>query len=207
MVRINRAIGFLLQAALCQASYGCASTKVAQEKRAVMKIVQRGKHEMVINAAQPLLGTLVTTVLLTLWLAAIGWIDAKSLRIPDALSLPLIGLGIIWAAVQPETSALPNLIGAAVGYGVLALIGYVYFAQTGSEGLGLGDAKLFSAAGAWLGWQALPQVLLFAATTGLIFALVLKGLGASRPMQIAFGPWLALGLWVVWIWQRLVPLA
>ncbi len=162
---------------------------------------------MITHAVQPLFATLLTTALLTCWLAAIGWIDAKSLRIPDALSLPLIGLGVFWTALQPEPLVVSHLIGAAVGYGVLALIGGAYFSRTGSEGLGLGDAKLFSAAGAWLGWQALPQVLLIAATTGLIFALVRKGLGASRSKQVAFGPWLALGLWIVWMWQSVLSLA
>lgn len=150
--------------------------------------------------------TVLATLGLTACLAAIAWIDARSLRIPDRLSLPLIGLGLCWAALQPDAPVVPHLIGAALGYGVLAIIGSAYFRRTGTEGLGLGDAKLFAAAGAWLGWQALPQVLLIAATTGLIFALIRKSQGASGPAQMAFGPWLALGIWLVWIWQEVLPL-
>lgn len=150
--------------------------------------------------------TVLATLGLTACLAAIAWIDARSLRIPDRLSLPLIGLGLCWAALQPDAPMVPHLIGAALGYGVLAIIGSAYFRRTGTEGLGLGDAKLFAAAGAWLGWQALPQVLLIAATTGLIFALIRKSQGAFGPAQMAFGPWLALGIWLVWIWQEVLPL-
>jgi leader peptidase (prepilin peptidase)/N-methyltransferase len=134
---------------------------------------------------------LLETGLLTAVLAAIAWIDARSLRIPDALSLPLIGLGL---AVQP--ALWDPVIGAVLGYGVLWLIGGLWFRRTGTEALGLGDAKLFAAAGAWLGWQALPQVLLIAALSGLAFALARRQRG-----PLAFGPWLALGFWLVWMWQ------
>lgn len=149
-------------------------------------------------------GTLLATLILTGVLLAIAWIDARHRRIPDLLSLPLIGIGLAWAAVRPEALLLPHLIGAVLGYGVLALIGEAYFRRSGTEGLGLGDAKLFGAAGAWLGWAVLPQVLLIAATTGLIYALTRTSPGRSRAAPLAFGPWLALGLWLVWIWQEIL---
>ena len=155
----------------------------------------------------PGLLTVLATGVLTACLAAISWIDFRTLRIPDVLSVPLIGLGLLWAALQPEPSLLHSLIGAIAGFGVLALIGELYFRRNGAEGLGLGDAKLFSAAGAWLGWQALPQVLLIAAVAGLVFALIRMRTVAAPKVQIAFGPWLALGFWVVWIWQATLRLA
>ena len=137
--------------------------------------------------------TVTATVGLTASLLAVAWIDLRSFRIPDTISLPLIVAGLALAALTP---GLPDhLIGAGVGFAVLAAIGEVYFRRTGEEGLGLGDAKLFAAAGAWLGWQALPQVLLIAAGAGLIFALI-KG---NKGQRIAFGPWLALGFWGVWM--------
>ena len=62
----------------------------------------------------------------------------------------------------------------------------------------LGDVKLFAAAGAWVGWQGLPSVLLIGAATGLAAALIL---GRARPDQpVAFGPYLALGLWITWLY-------
>lgn len=151
----------------------------------------------------PDLLALAATGVLTGFLCAIGWIDARTLRIPDALSLPLAGLGLGWAALQPEPLVLAHLIGAVLGYSVLALMGWVYFRRSGAEGLGLGDAKLFGAAGAWLGWQALPQVLLIAAVTGLVFAVARKAARASPKVHVAFGPWLALAIWLVWLWQLL----
>ena len=62
------------------------------------------------------------------------------------------------------------------------------------EGLGLGDAKLFAASGTWLGLPLLPYVLLIAALGGLAWALIARAQG-----RLAFGPWIALGFWCVWL--------
>lgn len=136
---------------------------------------------------------------LGLVLAWIAWIDARSLRIPDVLTLPLIAAGLALAGTRGGPgvdAAVDHLAGAALGFASLGLIGHLYHRRTGQEALGLGDAKLFAAAGAWLGWQALPQVLLIAALSGLSFAL-LRRHGTGQPL--AFGPWLALGFWLGWV--------
>ena len=69
----------------------------------------------------------------------------------------------------------------------------VSFRLTGEDGLGLGDAKLLAAAGAWLGWRDLPVLIVLAAVSALVFAL------AMRTRKIPFGPWLAAVFWVLWI--------
>ena len=132
-------------------------------------------------------------------LLAIAVIDLRTLRIPDWLSLPLIAAGLARTAfVAPER--LPaHALGAAAGYAVLGLFGALYFRLRGRDGLGLGDAKLFAAGGAWLGWQPLPAVLAVGAVGGLVFALA-TGLGRSA--RIAFGPWLALAIWLAWLAGR-----
>lgn len=130
-------------------------------------------------------------------LAAIAVVDLRTYRIPDRLSLPLTGGGLLWAAVAGPGPWTDHLIGAAAGYASLAGFGAVYFRLRGREGLGLGDAKLFAAAGAWLGWQALPLVLATAALAGLVFAFATS---RRRPdARLAFGPWLALATWLVWL--------
>lgn len=92
------------------------------------------------------------------------------------------------------------IIGAVVGFALLAAIGAWSFRRSGIDALGLGDAKLFGAAGAWLGWQALPLVLLIASVGGIAFVM-LRGRGRLRD-AVAFGPFLAGGFWVVWVWQH-----
>lgn len=140
------------------------------------------------------------TAALTVVLAVIAVIDARTRRIPDLISLPLIAAGLAVAYWLPLLPIQHHLIGAAVGYALFAAIGAWYFWRTGTDGLGLGDAKLFAAAGAWLGWQALPMVLLIAALGGLAFS-VLRG-RTGRHASLAFGPWLALAFWAVWLWEN-----
>lgn len=139
------------------------------------------------------------TPVLAVALLVIALIDLRQLRIPDWLSLPLVAAGLGVAVLRSGVWWGDHLIGTLAGYGALAAFGAIFFRLRGVDGLGLGDAKLFAAAGAWLGWQDLPAVLLIAALGGLGFA-ALAGQGrAGRPL--AFGPWLALGLWVVWLYR------
>ena len=120
----------------------------------------------------------VSLVLVPGWLglagALFGWVlltlallDAGHFWLPDKLTLPLLLLGL---AIVNEPPLLHRLIGAAAGYAVLALIALAYRAARGREGLGGGDPKLLAAIGAWLGWQALPFVLLAASLAGLAWA-------------------------------------
>lgn len=141
-------------------------------------------------------GRIILSLVLGAFLLAIAVIDRRSHRIPDRLSLPLIALGLGQAAFAG--AAMPDhVLGAAGGYLALAGFGALHFRWRGTEGLGLGDAKLFAAAGAWLGWQALPLVLAIAAVGGLAHAVLAARARAGE--AIAFGPWIALAIWICWI--------
>src|SRR3546814_4871418 len=60
----------------------------------------------------------------------------------------------------------------------------------GRDAMGHGDLKLLAALGAWLGWQALPWVLLLACFLGLVFAMWRQK--SFRPRgEHPFGPFLA----------------
>ena len=129
-----------------------------------------------------------------LWfLIALAAIDLDTGYLPDALTLPLllIGLAVSFAGLfAPWPDAV---FGALAGYAAFRLVGAIFHAVRGIEGLGQGDAKLLAAIGAWLGWQALAPVVFIAAMLGLIGALALKlannEITPSTP--IAFGPALA----------------
>lgn len=141
---------------------------------------------------------------LAVTLLGITWIDLRHFLIPDFLSLPLLmaGLALALADSAPWVSAFDRALGAGLGYLLLAGIAAGYLRLRGREGLGLGDAKLYAAAGAWTGWQGLPFVLLAASLAGLAGVLGLRlfgrRLGASD--AVAFGPYLALGFWLVWLY-------
>lgn len=139
--------------------------------------------------------------------AALGWtllaaaeIDRRHLWLPDVLVLPLIpaGLAVLWAAAPQQLPAA--LLGAVIGFVGMAGVAWLYAWLRGRAGLGLGDAKLFAAAGAWTTWAGLPSVLLLAAAGGLAAALLMAARGAPMTASTAlpFGPFLAAGLWLVW---------
>jgi len=103
--------------------------------------------------------------------------------------------------LQPDDVA-DRVPGAALGYLFLAGVAWAYRRLRGREGLGLGDAKLFAAAGAWVGAFALPSVLLGAAVSALAAAavMVLCGRSLSRSSALPFGPFLAAATWAVWLY-------
>lgn len=116
-----------------------------------------------------------------LFFAAGGWLlltlallDARHHWLPDALTLPLAALGLTIGDWFLPASFEPRLIGAGAGYLCLFALALAYRLVRGREGLGMGDAKLLGALGAWLGWQSLPLLLLIASVAGLLWALMLK---------------------------------
>lgn len=147
---------------------------------------------------------------LALWAGCVlGWvllalaaIDIRDGILPDVLTLPLIVLGLVATYFLSPGQMLDSAIGAAVGFAIFGLIRFLYRRLRGREGLGLGDAKLLAAAGAWVTWNGLPSVVLIAAVAGLVIALVMARRGQQLTLQqrIAFGPALCLGIWLVWLY-------
>jgi len=133
--------------------------------------------------------------LFTAALVAIAFIDLQHKIIPDVISLPgiLIGLAFSFfpsAAISP----IEALIGVVGGGGFLLLVGTVFEKLTGREGMGGGDVKLLAMIGAWMGWKALPFILLISSLSGAVIGGV--SLVATRQgvrSRIPFGPFLALG--------------
>ena len=130
-------------------------------------------------------------------LLALGWIDAVCLRLPDMLTLPLILGGLAEAAWLEPEAVTDRAAGAAAGYISFRVLAWAYRRLRGREGLGQGDAKLLAAAGAWVGVAALPLVLLAASLAGLAWAL--RRGEPDFQARLPFGPFLAVGIWLVWL--------
>lgn len=109
------------------------------------------------------------TALFGLALLLLALIDARALWLPDAVTLPLIVLGLCAAALGPP-DLIDRAAGAALGWGGLEALRCAYRVLRGREGLGGGDPKLLGAIGAWQGAMALPGVVLLAALIGLGWA-------------------------------------
>lgn len=155
-----------------------------------------------------------------LWAScALGWtllalsvIDWRHQTLPDQLTLPLLACGLAVAFALHADSLANHAAGAAAGFAAFALIGWTYHRLRGREGLGLGDAKLLAAAGAWVSWTGLPGVVLTAAVTALAVAFAralagralagraLAGRALRADTRLALGPYLALGTWLVWLY-------
>ncbi|HEX8445215.1 MAG TPA: A24 family peptidase [Sphingomonas sp.] len=135
-----------------------------------------------------------TLLLLTL-------LDLDHYWLPDRLTVPLLAAGLAVGAIGIGPAWPDRAIGAAAGWGTLALVAWGYRRWRGRTGLGGGDPKLFGAIGAWVGWAMLPMVLLIASLCGI--ALVLGAATLGRRMtattRIPFGPMLALAGLVGWI--------
>ena len=147
-------------------------------------------------------------MLVTWFLIALTFIDLDNQLLPDALTLPLLWLGLLasltgWAS---SAHALPSdpasaIGGAAIGYVALWAVYQVFRLLTGKEGMGYGDFKLLAALGAWLGWQLLLPIVLLSAGVGAIVGIALIATRRTqRGHPIPFGPFLAAAGWVAMLW-------
>jgi len=136
-------------------------------------------------------------LLFTWFLVAAGGIDFRTQLLPDSLTLPLLWLGLLISLVPVFVDSREAVIGASIGYLALWSVYWLFKLATGKEGMGFGDFKLFAAAGAWMGYAALLPVIIIAALSGAIIGTVmLRTRGQDRSVPFAFGPFLAIAMWI-----------
>ena len=132
-------------------------------------------------------------------LLVLSYIDMRTGLLLDIITLPLIAAGIAFGWLAGGVWLL-SIGGAVLGYVLIAGLGLVWRRARGYEGIGLGDAKLLAAGGAWVGVVLMPLILLVASGVGLIAAIFvsLKPQKSEDRGAIPFGPALALGIWIAW---------
>jgi leader peptidase (prepilin peptidase) / N-methyltransferase len=128
-------------------------------------------------------------------LVALAFIDLDTTFLPDDLTLPLMWAGIVSASLGWIPVTLSASVGGAVaGYLSLWLVFHAYRLIRGKEGMGAGDFKLLAALGAWMGWQAIPSIILLASVVGAAVGMALIVFRQhDREVPIPFGPYLAGG--------------
>lgn len=144
---------------------------------------------------------LLAALLFTWALLALTMIDIDTMLLPDSITLPLLWLGLLVNLFGMFTSLQDAVIGAMAGYGVLWSVFWLFKLATGKEGMGYGDFKLLAALGAWLGWQALPMIILLSSFVGAVLGILIMYLqrrGKDIPMP--FGPYLAIAGWIAMVW-------
>ena len=145
---------------------------------------------------QTIMALVFTWALIPLFL-----IDFDHQLLPDSITLPLLWAGLFLSLFNVFIDSHSSIIGATAGYLSLWSIYHLFKLVTGKEGMGYGDFKLLAAIGAWVGWQALPVVILFSSVVGAsigILLIVIKGRDHSQPMP--FGPFLAAAGWMTLLW-------
>jgi leader peptidase (prepilin peptidase)/N-methyltransferase len=134
---------------------------------------------------------LVPHAIFLLALLAVAWIDFDTRTIPDAVTIPGVGLGLAASLFGPP-GLVAAIAGAVVGGFSLWLVGYLYERATGVPGMGGGDVKLAAMMGAFLGTGGVFGAIFLASLFGSIFglALIARGKGDKRS-AIPFGTFLA----------------
>jgi leader peptidase (prepilin peptidase)/N-methyltransferase len=163
---------------------------------------------------------------ITAALVALTLIDLDYLILPDAITKPGIVLGPVLAflapGVQPTNvigawniggrslevqigdrwvAAIHGVLGAAAGFLLLWFIGWAGSKVFRKPAMGFGDVKMLAAMGGVLGFWAV-LALVIASFVGAIVGIAVKMAGKGR--YIPFGPFLAVGMWVVMLWGERV---
>lgn len=109
-------------------------------------------------------------------LLVITYVDLDLWIIPDAIVLPMAGVGVLMAALLPDVLGVPlwaSATAGASGYLLFAGIRLFYLKVRGIEGLGLGDAKLLLMVGAFTGLPGLLWCIGAGAVQGVLVSVPL----------------------------------
>lgn len=173
----------------------CSSCKVHISARyPIVEALTGALFAAVAWQAGPTTATAVYCVALALLIAA-AFIDLDTTLLPDDLTLPLIGLGLVAAWLKWIPVSLPDAaLGAFFGYFSLWVVAFVYRLVRNVQGIAEGDFKLLAGLGALLGWQALPSIILLSSAVGAVVGIfMIVARGHNRNVPIPFGPYLAGG--------------
>lgn len=142
---------------------------------------------------QSLFDLMAVTLLVPLF-----FIDLHTMLLPDRLTLPLLVFALLFAASGYGSVTLPSAcVAAALGFGVPWLLSWLFRLLRGHEGMGMGDMKLLAALGAWLGPQALLDIVAASTLLALGAALVLLRVKPGEPFPFGPYPIIATLIWLL----------
>ena len=130
-------------------------------------------------------------------LIALSFIDLDTFHLPDVLTLPLLGIGLLGAFLIPGSpSGWESVLSCLGAGGIFWTIARLY-----PQGMGFGDVKLVAALGAFLGFPSIFLAVFMGSFMGASIGIILLFTGQkSFRQQIPFGPYLASGAIFTLFW-------
>ncbi len=148
-------------------------------------------------------------------LIIITFIDLEHMIIPNVITFPGIGVGIIfnliitnWGYASDlldtpdlknflrlisEVPIMSSILGVLIGGGLLYFIGFLYEVIRKREGMGMGDVKLLAMLGAFLGWQGVIFIVFLSSIIGTVIGLsIILYQRENLKYAIPFGPFLSI---------------
>lgn len=141
---------------------------------------------------EALRGALFGTILL-----GIALTDAREYIIPDEFTYGGLVLGLLFSATGGLAGVGQALFGAAVGFGILWLVGLVGTWIFKEEAMGGGDIKMMAMVGAFVGWQGVLLTIFLGALAGTLIFLPLHLLGKRK--LVPFGVFLSIGAAITYL--------
>jgi leader peptidase (prepilin peptidase)/N-methyltransferase len=135
---------------------------------------------------EALRGAVFGTILL-----GIAMTDARKYIIPDEFSLGGLVIGLLFSVAGGLPGLGTAVFGAAVGFGVLWLVGTLGTWLFKKDAMGGGDIKMMAMVGAFLGWQGTLLTVFLGALIGSLIFVPLSL--AGRKKLVPFGIFLAIG--------------
>jgi len=120
-------------------------------------------------------------------------IDLEHHILPNVITVPGIVIGFVLSFFWPP-GWQSSLIGLVAGGGVLFAIAEAWYRFRGIEGLGMGDVKMLSMIGAFLGWKLMLVTLVLSSFAGSVIGIGVIALGrGGMKSALPFGTFLAVG--------------
>lgn len=144
-------------------------------------------------------------------LLSLSYVDLKIRILPNEMVLGFLVCGVIFHLTTLFRFLPPEqaILGACAGFVLLYLIRTLANRYYGQDALGLGDVKLITAGGFWLGIEGIFLALTLGATAGLLHGIAgafVKSKRVKQPLalkglEVPAGPGFAAGIVVTGLWQ------
>jgi len=141
---------------------------------------------------EALRGALFVTLLI-----GIALTDAREYIIPNEFTWGGLAIGLVLSAVGGVQPLLLAMLGAAVGFAILWLVGTLGTWAFKEEAMGGGDIKMMAMVGSFVGWQGVLLTIFLGALAGTAIFLPLMLLG--RKKLVPFGVFLAIGAEITYL--------